>query len=285
MTTELQTTNEPIITTDQLELIQKTIAKDATPDELKLFFYDCSRRGVHPLDRLIHFTKRGGKYTPITSIDFMRTRAHETGECAGIDDAIFINDESGKPVSATVAVYRFTQGQRCAYIGTARWSEYCPGEGQDFMWKKMPHTMMGKCAEALALRKAFPAQLAGLYESAEMDQAGGGANPKPMLKMPLKTVQEAPIAESKREGQPEPESLSVRLQKGLDCLVELTGRNPADLLREFSSFEEKIDGKKTGKFKYADSLEHLAKSEKWGHIVLKKMEEALAEPREPGEEG
>ena len=164
------------ITEDQLSLIKKTIAKDATPDELKLFFYDCHRRGVHPLDKLIHFTKRQGKYTPITSIDFMRIRAADSGEYAGSDDPLFeeLPAPAKNPSKATVVVYRMVQGQRCPFSATARWAEYAPANIADnsaFMWRKMPFTMLGKCAEALALRKAFPGQLQGLYAKEEMDQA------------------------------------------------------------------------------------------------------------------
>src|SRR3990167_9469006 len=77
------------ITSEQIELIKKTVAQGATPEELQLYFFDCRRRGVHPLDKLIHFTKRKGKYTPITSIDFMRMTAAETGDYAGNDDPAF----------------------------------------------------------------------------------------------------------------------------------------------------------------------------------------------------
>jgi len=165
----------PTITPEQLTLIKNTIAKDATPDELQLFFYDNARRGVHPLDRLLHFTKRSGRYTPVTSIDFMRMRAHATGACAGIDDPMFSGVPMNPDFAAHITVYRLVQGQRCAFSATARWREYKPD--QDFMWRKMPFTMLGKCAEALALRKAFPQELAGLYESSELDQALERVNP------------------------------------------------------------------------------------------------------------
>lgn len=158
------------VTADQLELVKRTVAQGATADELKLFLYDCQRQGVHPLDKLLHFTKRAGRYTPITSIDFMRIRAAETGEYAGSDDAAFVAGES-YPLEAHVTVWRLVQGQRCAFGATARWAEYYPGDKEGHMWRKMPHTMLAKCAEALALRKGFPRQLAGLYAREELDQA------------------------------------------------------------------------------------------------------------------
>ncbi len=178
------TPTAPAVTAEHLALVKATIAKDATPAELDLFLYDCARQGVHPLDKLIHFTKRGreGKYTPITSIDFMRIRAADSGECVGSDDATFTGTPMTAGFEAHVTVYRLVQGQRAPFTATARWTEYKPD--QDFMWKRMPHLMLAKCAEALALRKAFPKQLAGLYVKEEMEQAGAGARPvtRPLTK-------------------------------------------------------------------------------------------------------
>ena len=166
-----------VMPADKKALIKRTVAPDATDAELDLFIYDCLRRGTHPLDKMVHFTKRGGRYTPITSIDYMRSRAAATGEMAGSDDAAF-EDMNGPPTKASVTVYRMCQGVRCAYTATARWMEYYPGDGKDgFMWRKMPYVMLAKVAEALALRKAFPAELAGLYAREEMDQSEG-AGPK-----------------------------------------------------------------------------------------------------------
>ena len=169
MTTAITTEQAPTITPEQLALIKKTIAKDATATELELFLYDNARRGIHPLDKLLHFTKRGGKYVPVTSIDLMRSRAAMTQAYGGQDDAIFVGTPKTADFAATVTVYRFVQGQRCPFTATARWSEYKPDH--DMMWQKMPHTLLGKCAEALALRKGFPQELSGLYEAAELAQA------------------------------------------------------------------------------------------------------------------
>lgn len=157
---------------DQVELIKKTVAKDATNDELKMFLYQCQTTGLNPLARQIYFMKRSGKVTMQVSIDGFRVIAERSGTYAGQDEPEFL-EQDGKLVKATVKVYRFSpSGTRYqASVGVAFWDEYCPQSGQDFMWRKMPHTMLSKVAEALALRKAFPQDLSGLYTTDEMAQS------------------------------------------------------------------------------------------------------------------
>ena len=190
----------PVVTPAEFDLVTRTVAAGATPDELKLYLFDCARQGVHPLDK--RFTSRRtdkrGSGTPVTSIDFMRVRAAETGEMAGSDDPVFDVHPNGQvvePLAASVTVYRLTQGQRFPYTATARWSEYKPVD--DFMWRKMPHTMLGKCAEALALRKGFPRQLAGLYAAEEMAQAQSYP-----VEAPTPQASAAPADQGERETRP-----------------------------------------------------------------------------------
>ena len=161
---------------DQVSLIKNTIAKDATDNELQLFLHQCKRTGLDPLTRQIYFMKRGGKVTIQTSIDGFRVIAERSGDYAGQDEPVFedVLDAEGKKKDkkCRVTVYRFRGDTRYpAAVGVAYWSEYCPQQGQDFMWKKMPHTMLAKVAEALALRKAYPQDLSGLYTNDEMNQA------------------------------------------------------------------------------------------------------------------
>lgn len=154
---------------DWVDLVKKQIAPDSTDDELKLFLYQAQKTRLDPLARQIYFQKRAGKMTVLTGIDGYRLTADRTGLYAGSDDPIF--DDEQHPNKATVTVYKIVGGIRCPFTATARWSEYYPGEKQGFMWQKMPHLMLSKCAEALALRKAFPQELSGVYVKEEMDQA------------------------------------------------------------------------------------------------------------------
>ncbi len=169
---------------EQVQLIKNTVAKGATDDELKLFLYTAKRTGLDPLTKQIHFVKRGFQMTVQTGIDGYRAIAERTGQLGGIDDAVYDTDNSDDPLvehpnKASVTVYRFVNGQRVSFTASARWTEYAPNDKMGFMWKKMPYLMLGKCAEALALRKAFPNDLTGLYTNEEMQQADSPVETQP----------------------------------------------------------------------------------------------------------
>lgn len=166
-------------TREQINLIKSTMAKDATDAELKLFLYTANHTGLDPLTRQIHFVKRAGQMTIQTGIDGYRAIAERSGTLAGIDDPIFDSEDGPHPNKATVKVRRLLNNIVCEFSASARWSEYAPTGNQAFMWKKMPYLMLGKCAEALALRKAFPNNLSGIYTNEEMQQADAQTNLTP----------------------------------------------------------------------------------------------------------
>lgn len=195
-------------TEDQLTLIKRTIAIGATNDELRLFLHQAKRTGLDPLSRQIFFVKRKDRGTIQTAIDGYRLIADRTGKYAGSDDYRFdegisqyehLKTERGWPMTATMTVWKMVDGVRSSFAATAEWSAYYPGDAQGWMWKKMPYLMLGKCAEALALRKAFPAELSGIYTNEEMQQADPGpiptwreANRQAMQQMPAEAASAAP---------------------------------------------------------------------------------------------
>ena len=190
MTTALEIQNgNDLVTFDRekVELIKRTVAKNANDDQLALFLHQAQRTGLDPLSKQIHcimrWNNREKRYDMSiqTAIDGYRLVADRTGKYAGSDDYRFnegltqfehLQVGEPHPVTATVTVYKIVAGQRVPFTATAAWAAYCPGGNQAFMWNKMPHLMLGKCAEALALRKAFPAELSGMYVREEMDQSG-----------------------------------------------------------------------------------------------------------------
>jgi len=160
-------------TNEQLQVIKQHIAVGATNDELIYFLQVCKAQNLDPLSKQIYFVKRGGQMNIQTGIDGYRAMAEQSGTLAGIDDPVYDTEDAKNPNKATVTVYKMMRGVRTPFTASARWSEYVPSGGQAFMWNKMPYLMLGKVAEALALRKAFPKNLGGVYTEEEMAQSGG----------------------------------------------------------------------------------------------------------------
>jgi len=179
-------TSELAIQPGQTGFTQKQVAalrqlgvEKVNESDLAVFFHQCVRTGLDPFARQVYLVGRwdgrsqSTKYTIQTGIDGYRLIAERTGVYAGSDES-WVEGPNGLPTSATVSVYKVIGGVRCAFTATAHWSEYCQTtkDGRPMgLWAKMPHRMLAKCAEALALRKAFPQDLAGVYTSEEMSQA------------------------------------------------------------------------------------------------------------------
>lgn len=164
---EIQAQESPSWTTEQLELITNTIARNATPDELKLFLYRCKKLDLDPLKPgQIHFVKYGGSPgTIVVGIEGFRSLAARSGKLSGIARGV-TRSEKGELISAWAEVSRSDWAKPART--EVSFKEYNTGKA---MWAKMPETMLQKVAECAALRMAFPDDLGGIYEGSEMDRA------------------------------------------------------------------------------------------------------------------
>ena len=161
---------------EEIDIIKKTIATDATDAELKLFVKYAQRTGLDPFARQIYFMKINGKVSIMTSVDGFRLIAERTGKYTGQLGPFWCGQDGDwkevwlakePPSAAKVGVLRSDFKQPLWAV--AKYDAYFQDKP---MWKKMPDNMLAKCAESLALRKAFPNELSGVYTKEEMDQAG-----------------------------------------------------------------------------------------------------------------
>ncbi len=185
---------EPCKTTDhfnqdQIDILKNSICRGVSNEEFQMFLMACAKTKLDPFMRQIYAVKRKAKkpdgswgetMTIQTGIDGYRLIAERTGRYAPGSEPTYVYDGNGNLMSSTAYIKKQTQdGTWHSVSASAYVDEYMQtfqdrGTGEKKptgMWVNMPRTMLAKCAEAQALRKAFPAEMSGVYTKEEMSQA------------------------------------------------------------------------------------------------------------------
>jgi phage recombination protein Bet len=224
MTNAIAKRNETAIgrfTPEQYDIIRTTLCADATNAQFGLFIAVCNRTGLDPFAKqiypVIRKTKNGPAMAIQIGIDGYRLIAERSRDYGGQDAPewcgpdgtwtdVWLDDEN-PPAAARVRVYR--NGHQVPTVGIAKYKEFVQYENEwgdrngrrevigkhpTQMWKDMPANQLAKCAEAQALRKAFPNELRDIQGDFEMEAATIDVTPSDARV----TVEQPPIQQPRR---------------------------------------------------------------------------------------
>lgn len=176
---KVQNTAVSAMTEDQLvNILRNSLYPGAQTDSIKMVLGYCQAAGLDPMQKPVHIVPiydgklKAMRDVVMPGIGLYRTQMSRTGECAGVTDPEFGTDttemlggvEITYPQWCKVIVKRLLpSGQIAEYAATERWKENYAMKGgaeksvaPNAMWTKRPYAQLAKCAEAQALRKAFP---------------------------------------------------------------------------------------------------------------------------------
>jgi hypothetical protein len=159
-----------------LEILRNAMPGNETPPPfaVKLLEDTCTRTGLDWKMRHVYLMKRGGKWGVTLSIDGFRLVGAQDDDYVGQEGPFWVTASDGTwtDIPPETAIYAAKVGIKhkngTTTWGVAKYKDYAAGP----MWSKFPSTMIAKCAEMLAWRKAMPGRLGGLYGVEEMEQAG-----------------------------------------------------------------------------------------------------------------
>lgn len=161
-----------------MKVLQTSLYPGAAPDSIRMVLGYCKAAGLDPMQKPVHIVPMwDGKAKQMRDVvmpgvNLYRTQAARSGECAGVTEPEFGPDVTEKiggqeityPQWCRVTVSRrLPTGEIVAFTAREFWREnYAVKGGQEksiapnAMWTKRPYGQIAKCAEAQALRKAFP---------------------------------------------------------------------------------------------------------------------------------
>jgi phage recombination protein Bet len=197
-----------------IDVMRASLYPGAKPDSIRMVMGYCAARNLDPLRKPVHIVpmwvkepgsdKGAMQDVVMPGIALYRIEAARTGEYAGKSEPIFgpmmTQKLSGVEVSfpawCKVTVYRMVNGQRCEFTALEYWLENYATAKRDTdapnaMWKKRAFGQLAKCAEAQALRMAFPEATGGEPTAEEME----GKVLEPRAVENLATAPPAPPAE------------------------------------------------------------------------------------------
>lgn len=172
------------ILTSYISKIQTKKGVKPSKEQTEEFITLCQINKLNPFKKQAYLvgydSKNGSNFNIIIGIDGFRKIAHSTGQYVGREATIF-NVVDNKLLSATVTVKRQVNGVIASFTATVWYSEavqkvaeYVQGQptGKKIpteFWAKRPYGQLDKCAEASALRMAFPDDFSGVYTDSEIE--------------------------------------------------------------------------------------------------------------------
>jgi phage recombination protein Bet len=188
------------ITQEDYVALRSSIAREATPAEFRMHLMIVARLGLSPVGGMAHFVKRKAQWTTQIGIDGYRSMAEDTklyqgpakgypqflyGETEEWTDRVYVDKV---PYAAKWAVWR--KGWKDPVEAVAYYKQYVQRDGDGnitLRWKQAAHPQLAKCAEALALRLAFPRKLGGVYTTDEMAAVDDEVAVKPNVQVGAET--------------------------------------------------------------------------------------------------
>ena len=171
-----------------IQALRDSVWPGASEQSIEMAVGYCRVNGLDPFLKPVHIVPfydsktRTSRDVLMPGIADYRIKAARSGQYAGISEPEFGPDVTTKlggaevtfPAWCKIVVKRIVAGHPRDYVAKEMWLENYATAGRDTlapnsMWKKRPYGQLAKCAEAQALRKAFPEFSGGMATAEEME--------------------------------------------------------------------------------------------------------------------